>query len=98
LWSEHTFPKFDDILKLHGNYPEPSNASATVVSACDNALDLNLFSSPFAFRPPIFAGGSLAKCSVNLHRHWRNFDGDRSALTALCITNRIRNKHLDTSA
>jgi hypothetical protein len=51
LWSEHIFPKFDDI------HPEPSNAGVTVVSICDNALDLNLFSSSFAFRPPVFAGG-----------------------------------------
>jgi hypothetical protein len=96
LWSEHTFPKFDDILKLYGNYPEPSDASVTVVS--DNALDLNLFSSPFAFRPPLSTGGYLTKCSVFLHRHWRNFDDDRSALIDLCITTRIRNKYLDTFA
>ena len=98
MWSEHTFPKFDDILKLYGNYPEPSDASVTVVSACDNTLDLNLFSSSFTFRPPIFAGGYLAKCSIILHRHWRNFDDDRSALIALCITTRIRNKYLDAFA
>jgi hypothetical protein len=100
LRSEHTFPKFDDILELHGNCAEPSNTGVTVVGICDNALDINLFSSYFAFRPPIFAGGYLARCSIIiiLHSHWRNFDGDRSELTSLCITTCIWNKRLDTFA
>lgn len=95
--SQHTFQKFDGI-KLPRSCPKPSHAGVTVVSNCGNALDLNLSSSSFAFRPPIFAGGRLAKCSIILHSHWRNFDGDRAEFTAFCIGIRIWNKRVDTFA